>query len=252
MTSTGTGRERPAFRRLTSDRRREEIISAAVATFGNRPEPDVSIDDVAAAAGTSRSSVYRYFDGKGELYEVVAERVGTMLTDRLAAVAGTSPSDALLRRLALYFDFLEEYEGGYAGILGIGAGRAPEAALAVAERVRRRICDLTFRTLELDEPSEPLRVAVQSWIAGVEWAGAEWLRTRSPSRHELEFILGAQFTAQLLAVAPLDPVAADRITWLLRVEPPASGFGQLIRSVADAFDRRAVAALAAFLPDPER
>ncbi|WP_019632990.1 TetR/AcrR family transcriptional regulator [Actinomadura atramentaria] len=244
---SGTGRERPSFRRLSSDRRREEIIAAGIRTFGNRPEPEVSIDDVAAAAGTSRSSVYRYFDGKGELYEVVAQRVGSDLNDRLEAVPGTSPSELVMARLAVYFDFLEEYEGGYAGILGIGAARAPLAALAVAQGVRDRICALTYRTLEVDEPSEPLRVAVRSWIAGVEWAGAEWLRTRSPSRGELEMLLGTQMLTQLVGTAATDPLTADRVAWLLRVEPLDSPFGLALRGMADVFDRRALGALARFL-----
>ncbi|MEO5878040.1 MAG: helix-turn-helix domain-containing protein, partial [Streptosporangiaceae bacterium] len=60
-------RKRQPFRRLSSDQRREELIEAAVGLFGQGPENEVSIDDIVALAGTSRSSFYRYFDSRDEL-----------------------------------------------------------------------------------------------------------------------------------------------------------------------------------------
>ncbi|WP_018654593.1 TetR/AcrR family transcriptional regulator [Actinomadura flavalba] len=239
-----------AFRRLPSSRRREEIIAAGVEVFGHRPEPDVSIDDVAAAAGTSRSSVYRYFDGKNELYAAVADRVGRDLTDRLERATGDTPSALLMARLTLYFDFVEQYAGGYAGILGISDTRAPDGALAAARAVRDRICALTYRTLDVTDPSPLLELTVRAWIASVESAGVQWLATRTPPRRHIETTLAAQFMTQLVAASPLDPLCADRVTWLLGTEPPDSPLAALIQAITTTFDRRTVIHLAALLAAP--
>ncbi|MBO2456971.1 TetR/AcrR family transcriptional regulator [Actinomadura violacea] len=247
MAGEAAPRRRPPFRRLSQDRRREEIIEAAIEAFGRRPEPEVSIDDVAREAGTSRSSVYRYFEGKQELYEAAADRVGAELTDRLNEVAGGPPSVQMMRRLELYVDFLERYEVGYASLLGVGSRQAPEATLSTAQKVRDEICALTYRTLRVEEPSGTLRSTVQAWIAGVEWSGTEWLRTREPARPVLEATMAAQFTAMLAAAAVFDPLCADRVAWLLRVEPPDAPFGGLVRAVAGTFDVGMVGDLARFL-----
>ncbi|WP_153540296.1 TetR/AcrR family transcriptional regulator [Actinomadura macrotermitis] len=244
-------RKRPAFRRLPADRRRDQIIEAAVEVFGRRPEPEVSIDDVAAAAGTSRSSMYRYFEGKQELYGAAAQRVAAALVERLEQAGQgprpVPPSVLMATRLALYLDFLEQYEAGYAGLLGRGGARAPEAALAAVRRVRAAAEEMTCRALQVSEPGAPLRTTVRSWVAGVEWAGAEWLRTRTPPRPVLERLLAAQFATMLVGAAALDAQAAGRVAWLLEVEPAGSPFGALVRSVAGTFDRPMVAQLARFL-----
>jgi serine phosphatase RsbU (regulator of sigma subunit) len=51
---------------------RERIIEAARRLFGQ--SPNATLADVAAAAGISRSTVYRYFSGRAGLFEAIGER----------------------------------------------------------------------------------------------------------------------------------------------------------------------------------
>ncbi|MFC6880920.1 MULTISPECIES: TetR/AcrR family transcriptional regulator [Actinomadura] len=240
-------RRRPPFRRLSQDRRRQDIIAAAIESFGRRPEPEVSIDDIAALAGTSRSSLYRYFDSKQDLYAAAAERVSSELIGRLNEVTAGSPSMQMAVRIGLYFDFLEHYESGFASLLGMGGAQAPEGALAAAQQVREEICAMTFRTLRIEEPGEVLRATVRAWIAGVEWSGGEWLRTRRPERPFVEHLAAAQFATMLLGAAVMDPAAAGRVAWLMEVEPADAPFGALVRGLAGTFDMRTFGHLAKFL-----
>src|SRR4051794_17797661 len=64
----GSSGGRPSRRRLSVDERRDELIAAALELFSNRQPEDISIDEVADAAGASRALVYHYFGGKQELY----------------------------------------------------------------------------------------------------------------------------------------------------------------------------------------
>src|SRR5690349_6802608 len=70
--------ERPR-RRLSVDERREQLIAVALELFSLRPPEEVSIDDIAAAAGASRPLVYHYFPGKQALYEESLRRAGKEL-----------------------------------------------------------------------------------------------------------------------------------------------------------------------------
>ncbi|MGD3105726.1 helix-turn-helix domain-containing protein, partial [Streptomyces sp. YGL11-2] len=54
---------RPAYRRLSVEQRRSQLLAAALGLFAQRAPEDVSLDDVATAAEVSRPLVYRYFPG---------------------------------------------------------------------------------------------------------------------------------------------------------------------------------------------
>src|SRR5882757_4043481 len=96
----------PAYRRMSVEQRRTQLLAAAVDLFGHRRPEDVSIDDVAAAAGVSRPLVYRYFPGgKQQLYEAAVQGAAQELTARFAGPsegpATQRLSDALERYLAV-------------------------------------------------------------------------------------------------------------------------------------------------------
>lgn len=80
-------------RRLSVDERREQLITVALELFSARPPEEVSIDDIAAAAGASRPLVYHYFPGKQAIYEESLRRAGHELAGRFEEPpAGRSPS----------------------------------------------------------------------------------------------------------------------------------------------------------------
>ena len=54
--------------RLTLDERRAQLVELGADVFRDRPYDEVSIDDIAAAAGVSKGLLYHYFDGKREFY----------------------------------------------------------------------------------------------------------------------------------------------------------------------------------------
>ncbi|GFN03418.1 hypothetical protein Smic_19740 [Streptomyces microflavus] len=64
------------------DERRQQLIGVALDLFSRRSPEDVSIDEIAAAAGISRPLVYHYFPGKQSLYEAALRRAADELAAR--------------------------------------------------------------------------------------------------------------------------------------------------------------------------
>lgn len=129
--------------------RRAELVHAARKAV-HRLGPAVSMDEIAAAAGTSKSIVYRYFDDKAGLRLAVAETVVAQMHDALkeAADAASSPESALRQMVRVYLEMIESSPNVYwfvtrtalggnepaapAESTGRGARRAAEQALDAA------------------------------------------------------------------------------------------------------------------------
>ncbi|MEU7900582.1 TetR/AcrR family transcriptional regulator [Nonomuraea sp. NPDC049152] len=207
--SAGSG-TRPARRRLSVDRRREELMAAALELFSTRDAEDVSIDDVASAAGASRALVYHYFGGKQELYVAALRSAAEQLESRLRPQGGGRPLEDLALGLRRYFDFVEEHAAGFAALLRGGpANRAGEVG-EIVDGVRRRLFLMIQKQMRVDEPSPVLRTTLRSWIASVETAGLDWLEHRDIERPTLEKMLVDHMVA-LLGVAATYDQSVERL-----------------------------------------
>lgn len=75
---------------------REAIMDAALELFAARGVTSTSIDDIAAAAGIAKGSIYYNFESKAGLVEAIMARNSTLLADALAR-ATRGRSGLLLR-----------------------------------------------------------------------------------------------------------------------------------------------------------
>lgn len=87
-----------------SARKRRAVVEAATALFLQHGYPGTSMDQIAAAAGVSKPTVYRFFADKEQLFtEIVLgplDQAGQPFRDRLAALAATTRLTADLRQVA--------------------------------------------------------------------------------------------------------------------------------------------------------
>ncbi len=88
--------------------RREQLVDATIAAVG-RHGAGVGMEEIAAAAGTSKTVVYRHFADRTELHVAVCARVAANLTDRLheALDTTTDPRQMLTVAVETYLAFLE-------------------------------------------------------------------------------------------------------------------------------------------------
>ena len=88
--------------------RREQLVDATIAAVG-RHGAGVGMEEIATAAGTSKTVVYRHFADRSELHVAVCARVAANLTDRLreAMDTTTDPRQMLTAAVETYLAFLE-------------------------------------------------------------------------------------------------------------------------------------------------
>ncbi len=86
----------PTTERKTAEERRESILEAALAEFGDHGYVAASTDDIARAAGISQPYLFRLFRTKKELFIASAERCFADTYDRFAlASEGLQGEEAL-------------------------------------------------------------------------------------------------------------------------------------------------------------
>ncbi|SEP22303.1 TetR/AcrR family transcriptional regulator [Trujillonella endophytica] len=88
--------------------RREQLVDATLAAVA-RHGAGVGMEEIAAAAGTSKTVVYRHFADRGELYVAVCGRVAAQLTAALreAMASSTDPRERVGAAVETYLAFLE-------------------------------------------------------------------------------------------------------------------------------------------------
>jgi AcrR family transcriptional regulator len=205
---------RPARRRLSVDRRREELIAAALELFSEHDVDEVSIDDIAAAAGASRALVYHYFGGKQEIYVAAIKTAAAQLEEAVQPADDGRSLDELAFRLSRYFDFVEEKAAGFAALLRGGPTVRGGEVGAIVDGVRRRLFWMIMKQLGVADPGPVLRITVRSWIASVETAGLDWLDQRDLARPALERLLVDQMAAMLEVAANHDHQVAEVLSSL--------------------------------------
>jgi AcrR family transcriptional regulator len=89
----------PSAFRLEARRRdrRERLIAAALGLFAERGFHETSVDDLVAAAHTSKSAFYHYFESKEDCFRVLLEQEGGALIAAVqsAAAAGSGHAERI-------------------------------------------------------------------------------------------------------------------------------------------------------------
>ncbi|WP_354639138.1 TetR/AcrR family transcriptional regulator [Kitasatospora camelliae] len=227
-----SGAERAPRRRLSVDERREQLIAVALELFSKHPPEDVSIDDIAAAAGASRPLVYHYFPGKQALYEESLRRAGQELAGRFEEPAEGPLSERLLRVMGRYLDFVEGHGPGFEALLRGGSVAASPGTNAVIDEVRRAAQEQILSHLAIADPSPGLRRTVRAWIANAEISSLDWLGERSVPREELQLQLVQEFVAAVTVTAAREPSLAVELAGFLAEEASGGPTGRLVRELA--------------------
>ena len=161
--------------RLDPAERRAQIVGAAAEVFRGRDPVGVRFDEVAHAAGVSRSLVYAYFGDRGELIAAVYLHTLTDLDAELTRLLSDVPVDEdRIGSVVLHFFELVEINAD-SWRLFAAAGAVEHEAVQAARHARcQRIADTWG-----GGPAELL--LAHGLIGMLEAAASQWLEHRSCS-----------------------------------------------------------------------
>ena len=137
-------RDKPAaFRTLPKDERRERIVWAAKLVFLEKGFDAANMDDVAARAGTSKPTVYAYFDTKEALFAAVVELIKGLYLGKLKepSAYAADPAEAVARFFARFLELVSWRDAvGFQRVALATAGHSPELTRAVYDTVYGEAC----------------------------------------------------------------------------------------------------------------
>ena len=122
--------------RLTSDQRREHLLHTGVALLGRHGTADVSIEEIAQAAGVSKGLLYHYFPTKDAFLLAVLARSQSEMDEREVRDRQLSPMEQFDSNLDGFLTFVDDHELGYLAVVH-ARGRS-DGGRALAARPRHQ------------------------------------------------------------------------------------------------------------------
>lgn len=187
--------------RLPIDERRAQLLQLGRSLFVERSYDEISIDDIAAAAGVSKGLLYHYFPSKRSFYVETVREAAAELIARTDTPADLAPELRVQRGLDAYLEYVAENAAAYRTLLTSGIGVDAEIATLV-EDTRRALVDRILRDLG-PKPPPALRVALRGWIGFVEGASLEWIERKAPPRTELRDLMAAMLLSVVTMMGAL-------------------------------------------------
>jgi AcrR family transcriptional regulator len=193
--------------RLEVDARRAQLIALGLEQFSGRAYDEVSIEDVAHAAGISKGLLYHYFPTKRDYYVATLREAASQLLSLTETSSDLAPLERLSAGIDAYLDYVERHGPAYAALMRGGIGSDPEVA-AIVDGTRAAFVDRLVSESPIASPSPTLRMAMRGWLGMVEATSLEWYVGRAIPRAVLRDLLAAmlpnvvQLGVQLSAAPP--------------------------------------------------
>ena len=170
--------------------RREQILDAAFHTFARRGYRDTAVDEIAAAAETSKGGIYFHFPTKESIFRELMRTTADKLVARVER-AVAAESDPIARAEAALHAVLATFAGHrtMARLLfldALGAGRLFNAETnALHERFAALIAGYLDEAVAAGAiPPIDTRITAIAWFGALNEVVARWLMADRPGRLE--------------------------------------------------------------------
>jgi AcrR family transcriptional regulator len=203
--------------RMSTDERREQLLRAGVELLGRRAHDEVSIEEIAEAAGVSKGLLYHYFPTKKDFILAAVARGQEELAERLRPDPERDPATQLELGLDAFLDTVEQNASAYTAIFRRGGAGDPDISAAL-DAARGEQMEMMMEGLAgwsdapvSTERTPELEAAVQGWIFFVEGAVLRQLEHGGLDRPQLLALLRSALVGSVMAAgaaAALDPAGS--------------------------------------------
>jgi AcrR family transcriptional regulator len=201
--------DQPSYHRLQVDERRRQLLDAGAALFAEQAYEEISMRDIARAAGVSKPLLYHYFSSKIDLFKAAVAEKAAELQAAIEPGGEAPPLEQLASSLDAYLGWIEAHARTWSKLMQ-SAASVPEARELI-EGFRQTTMELVLAELAGTRKPRPiLRAAITGWLGYMDAVILEWVQSKDISRDTLRDLLVAAFAASLAIAQQLDPRAVQQ------------------------------------------
>ncbi len=194
----------PAYTRLNVDERRRQLLDAGAKVFATHPFEEITMRQIAEAAGVSKPLLYHYFPSKDDLFVAALTEAASELQALIEPSGEGTPVEQLTRSLDAYLGWIETNRETWSRLMQSAA--ALPAARELIDGFRERTLELALAGLTgRRKPRPALRTAIKGWLGYMDAAILDWAQARDLPREKVRDLLLAAFVGSLLAAQQVDP-----------------------------------------------
>jgi AcrR family transcriptional regulator len=194
----------PAYARLQVDERRRQLLKAGSELFAEHAYDDISMRQIAEAAGVSKPLLYHYFPSKTDLFKAAVAEHAAELQALVESATGDNPAERLARTLDAYLAWIEQNALTWSKLIQ-SAATIPEARQLVTEFRAQTLSRIVEELTGSPQPPAALRNALDGWLAHIDAAILDWIEHRDLARDQVRDLLLAAFVAAIQAAQQIDP-----------------------------------------------
>ncbi|WP_404429746.1 TetR/AcrR family transcriptional regulator [Microbacterium lacus] len=161
--------------RLDPDARRAQILDAAADLYRERRYDDVSLEELAAAAGVARGLLHHYFGSKRELYLAVVTRSARLPVQELPDLEGRPLAERARLTMAWILEGAREYGQGWVNASGAEALHDGGDVQSLVDRADDRAARFVIEALGLED-DDVLRARLRPVAPYLKALCREWLQ----------------------------------------------------------------------------
>ncbi|WP_427887349.1 TetR/AcrR family transcriptional regulator [Kribbella sp. GL6] len=163
--------------RLTADDRKKQLVKIGLMMLRSKPIHELSIDEIASAAGISRGLLFHYFPSKRDYYVAVISAAGRRLLRVTKPDAALAPEQQLREMLTQFVAFIERRRTAYISFVR-GAAGGDDFAVEVYDETRagltKRILTYLGTPEVADDPTSAEYLRIHAWLSYTEDLAIEW------------------------------------------------------------------------------
>lgn len=193
-----------AYSRLNVDERRHQVLEAGSRLFAEHAFEEITMRQIAEAAGISKGLLYHYFPSKIELFKAAVAQHASDLQQLITPDGKDSAAEQLSRSLDAYLRWIEAHSRTWTKLMQ-SAATLPEAA-ELLTAFRTRTLHQILEQLTTDGPPSPvLRNALNGWLGYIDATLLDWTQEHDLARSQVHQLILSAFGAALAAAQQTDP-----------------------------------------------
>ena len=190
----------PAYRRLDVDERRSQLLELGTELFTTHSYDELSMAQIARAAGISKPLLYHYFPSKEDFFKAALAEAAGELAARTAPDQSLAPREQLHASTRAFVEWIGERGEAYMKLLQ-SVGAVPElreTMTGIRDFTSARILD---GLVAEDERTPAKRAAVRAWLWFTDGVLMDWIEHRDRDAESVSEQLAVSLEALLAATA---------------------------------------------------